>query len=166
MPISSRFRARAGLHSKTAPFRGPRRRNDAVLKSDEAASDRFREFLGSAEGNLFARLDRDRLAGSKVAARARGALADAKSPKSHDADTLALLQMACDPRDEVSEKGLGLLLRHVLLVSNLGRQILQGDGGWTSFLRQCRASFETAACRVKSFRTEHASGNRGDSGII
>ena len=42
-------------------------------------SDCFLQFLGRAEGNLFARLDLDRLASGGVAAHASGTLADLKN---------------------------------------------------------------------------------------
>src|SRR5579864_7350129 len=86
--------------------------------------DRLFQFLGGAEGDLLARLDLDRLAGGRVTAHARGALADLKDAEPADADALALLQMLDDIADEIAEHGFRLLLRHLVGFRERGRKML------------------------------------------
>ena len=92
-------------------------------------SDRFFQFLRGAEGDLLARLDLDRLAGRGVAAHARGALAHLQDAEPADADAVALLQVLHDELDHVAEDRLGLLLGELVALGNVGREVLQGNGG-------------------------------------
>src|SRR5215471_8836143 len=55
------------------------------------SSDRFLQFFGCAECDLLARLDLNLLAGRRIAANARGALAHLKNTEPADADALAFL---------------------------------------------------------------------------
>ena len=79
------------------------------LRFSECVSDRFFQFLGSAERDLLAGFDLNGLAGSRVAAHARSALAHLQDAEAADADTLALFQMLDDLADETAEDGLRLL---------------------------------------------------------
>src|ERR1043166_6820267 len=92
------------------------------------ASDRFLQLLGGAEGNLLARLDLDRLAGRGIAAHARGALAHLKHAEADEANAIALLQMLGDEIDKIAEEGFGLLLRHLMALSQRGGEVLEADG--------------------------------------
>src|SRR3954468_8996210 len=91
-------------------------------------SDRFLELLGSAEGDLLARLDLDRLTRGRVAAHARGALADLQNAETDEANADALLEVLCDEIDEVAEKGFRLLLRHLMVLGQRGGEVLETDG--------------------------------------
>jgi hypothetical protein len=59
-------------------------------------SDRFLEFLRSAEGDLLGRLDLDRFSGRGIAAHAGGALANLQNAKPADANAVSLLQVLGD----------------------------------------------------------------------
>src|SRR6185369_13294232 len=93
------------------------------------ASDGFLEFLGGAESNFLARLDLDRFAGGRVAARAGGALADLEDAEADDADALALLQVPGDLADQIGQDRLGGLLRQFMVIRQSRREVLQRDGG-------------------------------------
>src|SRR5580658_8212016 len=94
-------------------------------------SDRFLEFLGGAEGDLLAGLDLDRFAGGRIAAHARGALADLQDAEPADADALALLEVLDDIADQAAENGFSLLLRQFVILRKARRQVLQCHGrGW------------------------------------
>src|SRR6185369_4893869 len=100
------------------------------------ASDGFLEFLGGAESNFLARLDLDRFAGGRVAARAGGALADLEDAEADDADALALLQVLGDLADHIGQDRLSGLLRHFMVVRESRCQMLECNGGWgCCFLR-------------------------------
>src|SRR5262250_3922135 len=86
--------------------------------------DRFLEFLGGAERDFFARLDLDRLAGSRVAPHAGGALANLKDAEATDANAVALLQVLDHEADEVAENRLRLLLRHFMAAGQGGGEVL------------------------------------------
>src|SRR5258708_28045503 len=90
--------------------------------------DRFLQFLGGAEGDLLARLDLDRLAGGRVAAHAGGALPHDENAESADPDAVTLLEVLDDHADEIAEDRLGLLLRHLMLGRNSGREMLEPYG--------------------------------------
>src|ERR1700675_2816493 len=92
-------------------------------------SDRFLEFLGGAEGDLLAGLDLDGFAGGRVAAHARGALADLQDAEPADADALALFQMLDDIADQAAENGFSLLFRQFVILRKACRQVLQCHGG-------------------------------------
>src|SRR3954453_23406709 len=94
----------------------------------------FLEFLGRAEGDLLAGLDRERFAGGGVAAHAGGGLADLEDAQPHDTDPLALLQVFWDLVDHVGQDRLGGLLRQVLSLGQRRRQMLECDGGWSRCL--------------------------------
>src|SRR5687767_6071611 len=111
-------------------------------KTDGARSDRFLQFLRGAEGNLLRRLDLDLLAGRGIAADACGALADLQDAEAADADAVALLQMLGDLAHEIAQDRLALLLGQLMLLGQLSREMLQGNGrscrrlsshGWPSF---------------------------------
>ena len=91
--------------------------------------DGFLEFLGGAEGNLLARLDLDRLAGRGIAAHAGGALTDHENAKPVEANTVALLQVLGEKTDQITQEGLGLLLRHFMIAGQGGGELLGADGG-------------------------------------
>src|SRR5471030_1722649 len=90
--------------------------------------DRFLEILGGAEGDLLARLDLDRLARGRIAAHARGALANLQNTKADETDTIALLKVLGDESHQVAEKGFGLLLRHLMILGERGGEMLQAYG--------------------------------------
>ena len=85
------------------------------LKVRMPVLDGFLQFLGSAEGNLLARLDVDRFTGGRVAAHAGGALANLENAEADDADTLALLEVLGDLGDQIAEDGFSGLLRQLVL---------------------------------------------------
>src|SRR5215207_6030821 len=127
--------AREALYNRKAPFRVPRR-NDASGAIGSAGLDGFLEFLGGAECDLLAGLDRERFAGGGVAAHAGGALADLEDAQPDDSDALALLQVFGDPCDHVGQDRLGGFLRQVMFLGQRCRQMLECDGGWSRcFLR-------------------------------
>src|ERR1051325_6936353 len=93
----------------------------------ERRSDGFVEFLRGAERHLLARLDLDRLAGRGVAAHARSALANLQDAEPADADAVALLEILHNELDHVAEDRFGLLLRELVSLGNVGREMLQGN---------------------------------------
>src|SRR6185312_314960 len=107
--------------TKTPPVRG-----GALHSGKLERSDRHLEFFGGAEGDLFARLDLDRLAGRGVAAHAGGAPAHLQDAEPGNLDPLALLEVLGDQTDEVFEHLLTLLLGHLVL---LGQRVCQMFGG-------------------------------------
>src|SRR5438132_10885472 len=127
--------AREALYNRKAPFRGPRR-NGAFVRSGNRRLNGFLEFLGGAEGDLLAGLDRERFAGGGVAAHAGGALADLEDAEPNDSDALALLQVFCNLADHVGQDRLGGFLRQVVFLSQRCGQMFECDGGWSRcFLR-------------------------------
>src|SRR5437879_12665700 len=86
------------------------------------ALDGFLQFLGGAERDLLARLDLDRLAGRRVAAHARGALAHLQDAEAADADAVALLEVLDDEVDHVVEDQLGGLRSEERRVGNARRE--------------------------------------------
>src|SRR4026207_35287 len=90
-------------------------------------SDRFLQLLGGAEGDLLRRLDLDRLAGRRVAAHARRALADLQHAETADADLVALLQVLGDHRHQVLEHRGGLLLRDVVRFRERSPELAERD---------------------------------------
>src|ERR1700686_3552614 len=81
----------------------PASRRGFASRRARAASDRHLEFLGSAEGDLAAGLDLDRLAGRGIAAHAGGALAHLQDAEPGDLDPLAFLEVLGDQADQVFE---------------------------------------------------------------
>src|SRR5450631_769369 len=98
-------------------------------------SDRHLEVLGGAEGDFLARLDLDRLAGPRVAAHARGALAHLKDAEPGDLHPLALLQVLGDQTDEFFNHLLALLLCELVLLREGVGQLLGSDRLWGLGLR-------------------------------
>src|SRR5579885_569766 len=116
--MQARQRETAGAESSTPAVAIPRR---VGLKRP---SDRFFQFLGSAEGDLLGSLDLDRLAGRRVAAHTGGAPAHLQNAEAADADALAFLQVLDDGFDEIAEHGLRLLLRHLMRLRECGGEML------------------------------------------
>src|SRR6516162_3982444 len=101
------------------------------LRFSECASDRFFQFLGSAERDLLAGLDLNGLAGGGIAAHARGALAHLQDAEAADADTLAFFQMLDDLADETAEDGLRLLFRQLIVFRDARGEMFQCNScGW------------------------------------
>src|SRR3977135_3303932 len=92
----------------------PKRRRTAFQPSNRdrlvKRSDGFLQLLRGAERDLLARLDLDRLAGRRVAAHARGALAHLQDAEPADADARTALEVLGDCRDHLFEHGHDLLL--------------------------------------------------------
>src|SRR5580693_3685497 len=91
-------------------------------------SNRFLELLGGAEGDLLAGLDLDGFAGGRIAAHARGALADLQDAEPADADALALLEVLDDIADQAAKDGFSLLFRQFVILRKARRQVLQCHG--------------------------------------
>src|ERR1700737_652821 len=102
--------------------------------------DRFLQFLRGAERDLLAGLDLDRLAGRRVAAHARGALAHLQDAEAADADAVALLEVLDDQVDHVVEDQLGGLLGELMLFGKVRRDVLQGEGRGRCFRYHGRLS--------------------------
>src|SRR4051812_13203796 len=100
-----------------------------LSQSEIAGSDGFLQLLGRAEGDLLAGLDVDRLAGGGIAPHAGGALANLENAETHDADSLALLQVLGDARHQVAENGFSLLLRQFMFFGQCRREMLERNGG-------------------------------------
>src|SRR3990167_10994876 len=79
----------------------------------DIALHRLFQFLGSAESDLLAGLDLDRLAGRGVAAHAGGALAHLQDAEPGKADAVALLEVLGNKVDHVVEERFRLLLRNL-----------------------------------------------------
>src|SRR5262249_13473944 len=115
------------------------RRRNANRKPAVAGerSDRFFQFLGSAEGNLLAGLDLDRFAGGRIAAHAGGALAHLQDAETADADAVTLLEVLGHEANQVAEYSLGLLLRHLVGFRKICGDVFQGDGRRRTRLLRC-----------------------------
>ena len=84
--------------------------------TDAAGSDCHLEFLGGAEGYLFAGFNLDWLAGCWIAAYAGGTMAHLQNSESGDLYLLALLQVLGDHADKVIHHLQALLLGELMLV--------------------------------------------------
>jgi hypothetical protein len=85
------------------------------------------EVLGSAEGDLLAGLDLQRLARRRVAAHASRALADLKGAKAGDTDFRALLQVLADERDGRGKNAVRLLLGQALGLADRNGELTERD---------------------------------------
>ena len=84
---------------------------------------RFLEFLGRAERDLLACLDLNGLAGRGIAAHPGSALADLQNAQPDNPDPIPLLQMLGQQTDEIGQDGLGLFLRHRMIIGKLRREM-------------------------------------------
>src|SRR5580704_4596825 len=141
---AQRRRIGQGRHSSSSEYDTARLRAVGMAASRRAAnaagsvagsatgqirwSDRFLEFLGGAEGDLFAGLDLDGFAGGRIAAHARGAFADLQDAEPADADALALLEVLDDIADQAAKDGFSLLFRQLVILRKACRQVLQCHG--------------------------------------
>src|SRR3954468_16610851 len=98
----------------------------------------FLQFLRGAERDLLAGLDLDRLAGGRIAAHARGALAHLQDAEAADADAVALLEVLDDEVDHVVEDRFGGLLGELMLLGEVRRDVLQGESRGSCF--RCHGS--------------------------
>ena len=126
-------------------------------------SDRFLEFLGGAERDLLAGLDLDRLAGGRVAAHAGGALADLQDAEAADADAVALLEVTHQQADHVAQDAFRRLLGHLVVLGELGRDVLERDRrlrcclrcrlGCCGHFRSCSSGVERLSVDCNAFWT-------------
>ena len=90
--------------------------------------DGFLEVLGCAERDLLARLDLNGLAGRGIAAHASSTLANLQNAQPDNPDPIPLLQMLGQQADEIAQNGLGLFLRHRMVIGKFRCEMLQSDG--------------------------------------
>jgi|SRR5215510_1010245 len=90
-------------------------------------SDRHLEFLGGAEGYLFAGLDLDWLTGRRIASDAGSAIAHHQDSEPGDLHALALLQVLGDQADQIFQHLPTLLLCEVMLLRQRIGEMLFGD---------------------------------------
>ena len=90
------------------------------LRGDSLFADGFLQFLRRAESDLLLRGDLDGFAGRRVAALARSALRDLQNAEAGDADAVALLEVLGQHRDQVVHDLVHLLLRHLVLLGEVG----------------------------------------------
>ena len=93
-------------------------------------SDRHLEVLGSAEGDLFAGLDFDRLTGRRIAAHAGSTIPHLQNSESDDLHPLGPLLVFGDQAYEVFHQLKPLLLGELMLLRQLIGQMLGGDRLW------------------------------------
>lgn len=86
------------------------------------------QILGRPERDFLACLDLDRFAGGGIAPHASRPLPDLQDAETHDADSLALLEMLGDQADEVAEQGFAGPLRQLMFLGQGGREMLEGHG--------------------------------------
>src|SRR5437879_1398310 len=158
--------ARHALKDDGQPF------SPAIGTASEAL-DGFLQFLGGAERDLLARLDLDRLAGRRVAAHARGALAHLQDAEAANADAVALLAVLDDEVDHVVEEQVGGILDELMCLGEfrrpslppflaLGNQSLSALGGLRRFdsthrrIRTLCAAFVRLAGKRRSLRAASA----------
>src|ERR1700722_482201 len=96
--------------------------------SYRVALDGFFQFLRGAEGDFLVCLDLNGLAGSRIAAHARGAFAHLQNAEAADADALALFQVLDDLSDHTAENGFCLLFRKFIVFRKARREMLQCNG--------------------------------------
>src|SRR5258708_5861450 len=118
----------------------------SARQSDNKALDGFLQFLRGAERDLLAGLDLDRLAGRRVTAHARGALAHLQDTEAADADAVALLEVLDDEVDHVVEDQLSGLLGELMLFGKVRRDVLQGEGRGRCF--RCHGSRSPCSTEV------------------
>jgi len=97
-------------------------------------SDRHLEFLGGAEGYLFAGLDLDRLTGHRIAAHAGSAITHHQNSEPGDFHPLTLLQVFGDHADELFHHFQALLLAELMLLRQRICQMFGGDRLWGRWL--------------------------------
>src|SRR5712692_8082856 len=101
-------------------------------KSSREIAARLILVFGCPKGDLLTRLDLDRRAGGRIASHARRASSHHQHTKTHETDAVALLEVLGNQTDEVIENAFRLLLWHLMLLCQAGREMFEAD---SRFLR-------------------------------